>query len=350
MGILKMTYQMVLINFKDFGYWFWTLLYPLLLSILFILTTSNITGDGMEDIPVGITEEHQLADILEEVEILEVTETTESQALTLMEGDELSGFITEDNELLVTNSGLDQTILESVLNEITQMYESGIPAENFTFDNNFIVETDADREPQVIMFYSLIAMMVFYTMFSSIEFVTTMQPNLSTMGARFQASPYSKTKMLMASAVGALGLGLLTNSLIIAFLMIFYQGTLFSAFLPTVLLLIFGNIAGIGIGFAVGLFPKINANFKTFVGIIVLLALTFSAGMIGPAVRVLVNEHLPLLNSLNPVARLTDTLFRINLMDNFDDYMLTLGILIGIAVVMFVFTLVALRRKQYDSL
>ena len=350
MGIFKMTYQMMLINFKDFGYWFWTLLYPLLLSILFILTTSNITGDGMEDIPIGITEEHQLADILEEVEILEVTETTESQALTLMEDDELSGFITEDNELLVTNSGLDQTILESVLNEITQMYESGIPAENFTFDNNFIVETDADREPQVIMFYSLIAMMVFYTMFSSIEFVTTMQPNLSTMGARFQASPYSKTKMLMASAVGALGLGLLTNSLIIAFLMIFYQGTLFSAFLPTVLLLIFGNIAGIGIGFAVGLFPKINANFKTFVGIIVLLALTFSAGMIGPAVRVLVNEHLPLLNSLNPVARLTDTLFRINLMDNFDDYMLTLGILIGIAVVMFVFTLVALRRKQYDSL
>jgi|SRR5699024_1328397 len=350
MGILKMTYQMVLINFKDFGYWFWTLLYPLLMSTLFILTTSNITGDGMEDIPIGITEEHQLADILEEVEILEVTETTESQALTLMEGDELSGFITEDNELLVTSSGLDQTILESVLNEITQMYESGIPAENFTFDNNFIVETDADREPQVIMFYSLIAMMVFYTMFSSIEFVTTMQPNLSTMGARFQASPYSKTKMLMASAVGALGLGLLTNSLIIAFLMIFYQGTLFSAFLPTVLLLIFGNIAGIGIGFAVGLFPKINANFKTFVGIIVLLALTFSAGMIGPAVRVLVNEHLPLLNSLNPVARLTDTLFRINLMDNFDDYMLTLGILIGIAVVMFVFTLVALRRKQYDSL
>ena len=350
MGILKMTYQMVLINFKDFGYWFWTLLYPLLLSTLFILTTSNITGDGMEDIPVGITEEHQLAVILEEVEILEMTETTESQALTLMEDDELSGFITEDNELLVTNSGLDQTILESVLNEITQMYESGIPAENFTFDNNFIVETDADREPQVIMFYSLIAMMVFYTMFSSIEFVTTMQPNLSTMGARFQASPYSKTKMLMASAVGALGLGLLTNSLIIAFLMIFYQGTLFSAFLPTVLLLIFGNIAGIGIGFAVGLFPKINANFKTFVGIIVLLALTFSAGMIGPAVRVLVNEHLPLLNSLNPVARLTDTLFRINLMDNFDDYMLTLGILMGIAVVMFVFTLVALRRKQYDSL
>jgi len=72
--------------------------------------------------------------------------------------------------------------------------------------------------------------------------------------------------------------------------------------------------------------------------------------MIGPAVRVLVNENLPLLNDLNPVARLADTLFRINLMDNFDDYMMTLGILTGIAVVMFMFTLFALRRKQYDSL
>lgn len=350
MCILKMTYQMVLINFKDFGYWFWTLLYPLLLSTLFILTTSNLTGDGTEDIPVGIAEEHQLTVILEEIDILEVTETTESQAITLMEDDELSGFITEDDELLVTGSGLNQTILESVLNEIIQMYESGIPAENFSFDNNIIVETDTDREPQVVMFYSLIAMMVFYSMFSSIEFVTTMQPNLSTMGARFQSSPYSKMKLLLSSALGALGLGLLTNSLIIAFLMIFYQGTLFNSFLPTVLLLIFGNIAGIGIGFAVGLFPKLNANFKTFVGIIVLIALTFSAGMIGPAVRVLVNEHLPLLNSLNPVARLTDTLFKINLMDNFDDYILTLGILAAIAVIMFVFTLVALRRKQYDSL
>src|SRR5699024_2846706 len=105
----------------------------------------------------------------------------------------------------------------------------------------------------------------------SIEFITTMQPNLSTMGARFQASPYDKVKLLMASAVGSLGLGLLTNFIIISFLMIFYQGTLFSAFLPTVILLVFGNIAGIGIGFAVGLFPKINANFKTFVGLIFLL-------------------------------------------------------------------------------
>lgn len=350
MGIFKMTYQMMLINFKDFGYWFWTLLYPLLLSTLFILTTANITGDDMEDIPVGITEEHQLAATLDEIEILKVTETTESEALTLMENDELSGFITGDNELLVTGSGLDETILESVLNEITQIYESGIPIQNFSFDNNFIEETDADREPQVIMFYSLIAMMVFYTMFSSIEFITTMQPNLSTMGARFQASPYNKIKLLMASAVGSLGLGLLTNSIIISYLMIFYQGTLFSELLPTVILLIFGNIAGIGIGFVIGLFPKINANFKTFVGLIFLLILTFSAGLIGPGVRMLVNENLPLLNDFNPVARFADTLFRINLMDNFEGYMATLGILTGIAVVMFIFTLFALRRKQYDSL
>lgn len=350
MGIFRMTYQMMLINFKDFGYWFWTLLYPLLLSTLFILTTSNITGDGMEDIPVGITEEHQLTSTLDEIEILEVTETTESEALSLMEDDELSGFINEENELLVTESGINQTILESVLNEINQVYESGIPFENFSFDNNFIVETDADREPQVVLFYSLIAMMVFYTMFSSIEFITTVQPNLSAMGARFQAGPYSKIKLLLASAAGALVLGLLTNFIIITFLMIFYEGPLFSEFPATILLLIVGNITGIGIGFAVGLVPKINANFKTFVGLIFLLALTFSAGMIGPAVRVLVNEHLPMLNSLNPVARLTDTLFKINLMDNFDDYMMTLGILIGIAVVMFMLTLFALRRKQYDSL
>lgn len=350
MGIFRMTYQMMLINFKDFGYWFWTLFYPLLMSTLFILTTSNIAGDSMEDIPVGITEEHQLASTLDEIEILEVTEMPESEALTLMDDNELSGFIDEENELLVTDSGLNQTILESVLNEIIQVYESGIPFENYSFENDFIVETDTDREPQVVMFYSLIAMMVFYTMFSSIEFIATMQPNLSTMGARFQSSPYGKMKMLLASAVGSLALGLSTNFITISYLMIFYQGTLFNELLPTVILLIFGNIAGIGIGFAVGLFPKLNAGFKTFVGVMVMLALTFSAGMIGPAVRELINENIPVFNNLNPVAILTDTLFKINLMDNFDDYLLTLGILIGIAVVMFIITLIVMRRKQYDRL
>lgn len=350
MNILRMTYQMMLINFKDFGYWFWTLLYPLLLSTLFILTTSNITGDSMEDIPVGIEEGHMLVDVLGEIDFLEVVETSEAEAIPLMEDGELSGYISAADELIVSESGLDQTILESVLNEIYQVYESGIPFENFSFESNFISETEADREPQVVMFYSLLGMMVFYTMFSSIEMIATMQPNLSNMGARFEASPYNKLKLLTASSAGALLLGLMTNTAVIIFLSIFYDGVLFNAFLPTLVLLIAGNLAGIGIGLVAGIAPVLNANFKTVVGIVVLMVLTFAAGMIGPGIRELLNDNFPLFNRLNPVALFTDTLFRINLMDNFDDYFTTVGMLISIAAVTFIITLFALRRKQYDRL
>ncbi|WP_213810748.1 hypothetical protein [Jeotgalicoccus sp. WY2] len=70
----------------------------------------------------------------------------------------------------------------------------------------------------------------------------------------------------------------------------------------------------------------------------------------GPGVRTVINREMPLINELNPLAHITDTIYRVNLMDNFESYWTTILFLLGITFVSFFITLIALRRKQYDHI
>lgn len=350
MHTLRIAYYMLMISFKDFGYWFWTLCYPLLMATLFIVTTSNVNDTELQNIEVGIDSGHPYAETFESIEFLNVHEISENEALTMMEDDELSGFVTSEQDLIVSDSGFEETVLESVLNQMKQMAESGIPFEDFDFTQSFVAETDLNSNPTVILFYSLLAMTAFYSMFSSIDLISSIQPNLSHQGARFNTTPFSKFKFLFANSIGALFLGLFSNIIIIGYLMLFSETALFEDFISTFLFILVGNISAIGIGFAIGLIPKLSINFKTVTAVITVIFLAFLSGMAGPDLKNLIDENMPLVNTINPVAHVTDTMLRINILNNYDDYWTTILYLLGIGLLFSLLSLIALRRKQYDSI
>ena len=206
-----------------------------------------------------------------------------------------------------------------------------------------------ETEPQVVMYYSTVAMISLYTVFTSMELISSMRPNLSTMGARFSASPFSKTKYILASSIAGLFLGLLSNGLVIGYLMIFNDSVLFNH-LPATLGIIVAEILRPWPRLYNRLTPRVNINVKSIVPVVFIVGLAFLAGLMGPGVRTVVNRELPFINQLNPLAHVTDTIYRVNLMDNFDSYWTTIAFLIGITVVSFFITLIALRRKQYDHI
>lgn len=350
MNIFRMTYYLVNISFKDFGFWFWTLCYPLLLTGLFIMTTANMTSGALEDIDVGIQKDQEVSDVIEEIDFINMTVMTESEAVTKMKEDEIAGYIHGQNELLVTESGFNQTVLEMVLNQIEKISNAGIPYENYDFEAQFIEENSQEAQPEAVLFYSLIAMIAFYGMFSGIEFMTSMQPNLDPMGARFAASPYKKAKFLLASVLGALLLNLLTNIIILTVIINLYKINLFTELWPTLFLLFIANLTGIGLGLLIGLIPKINAGMKTAISVIFIIGLSALSGLMGPFIKVIIENNFPWVNALNPLARLTDTMYKINFLGNYNDYWMTIGILTAYAVVFFGITLLSLRRKQYDSI
>lgn len=350
MNIFRMTYYLVNISFKDFGFWFWTLCYPLLLTGLFIMTTANMTSGALEDIDVGIQKDQEVGEVIEEIDFINMTVMTESEAVTKMKEDEIAGYIHGQNELLVTESGFNQTVLEMVLNQIEKISNAGIPYENYDFETQFIEENSQEAQPEAVLFYSLIAMIAFYGMFSGIEFMTSMQPNLDPMGARFAASPYKKAKFLLASVLGALLLNLLTNIIILTVIINLYKINLFTELWSTLFLLFIANLTGIGLGLLIGLIPKINAGMKIAISVIFIIGLSALSGLMGPFIKVIIENNFPWVNALNPLARLTDTMYKTNFLGNYNDYWMTIGILTAYAVVFFGITLLSLRRKQYDSI
>ncbi|WP_017549661.1 ABC transporter permease [Salinicoccus carnicancri] len=351
MNLFRMTYYLISISFKDFGFWFWTLCYPLLLTGLFIIATSNMTVGELENINVGIQENQELSEVIGDIDFINMTVMSEEEAVLEMKQGDISGYIHGDNTLLVTETGFDQTVLEMVINQIEKVAEAGIPYENYDFEAQFIEENSQEAQPEAVLFYSLIAMIAFYGIFSGIEFMSSMQPNLDPMGARFAASPYSKVKFLSASVLGALILNLATNFLILAVIIILYKINLFTELGPTLGLLFIANLTGIGLGLIIGLLPKINAGMKTTVSVIFIIGLAALSGLMGPFIKIiLIENNLAWVNTLNPLARLTDTMYKINFLGNYDDYWATIGMLTGYAAVFFSITLLSLRRKQYDSI
>ncbi|QQD84935.1 MULTISPECIES: ABC transporter permease [Jeotgalicoccus] len=350
MNLLRLTKYLLLINFKDFGFLFWTIAYPLVLVTIFMATTANLGSNELSDIDVGVDSQYEYTAVLEEIEFINVQEMTESNARTDLSDEAITGYISSDGSLLVEGSGFEQTVLESVLNQVHQTGTLGVSPENFNYETDFIQTTDMDTEPQVVMFYSTIAMISLYTMFTSMELISSMRPNLSTMGARFSASPFSKSLYILASSLASLVLGLFSSGIVIGFLMIFYQDNLFNNLPATLGIVLAANFAGLGLGYIIGLTPKVNINVKSIFPVVLIVGLAFLAGLMGPGLRGMINQQAPLINQLNPLAHITDSIYRVNLMGNFDGYWMTILYLVGITLVSALITLVALRRKQYDNI
>lgn len=339
------------INVRDFGFWFWMLIYPLLLATMFIITTQNIISSATaDDINIGVEDENIYYMTLSEIDILDVEIYSIEEASTALENEEITAFVETNGNMIVNSSGLDETIVSSIVNNIHQVIESDIDIQYYDFETSYIETQDFSSQPEILMFFSLIGMFSFYSLFAVMEFMTKMQPNLSEQGARFYASPVKKSQIISSNVIASILMGLLTNGALIVFLMIVYQGELFDQMWMTLLLMLAGNIAGAGIGLLLGILPIRNEGFKTSIAIIFTLFLAFGGGLGGPVLRELIIENLPLLHRLNPIGQLTDTMYQINFMANFDSYLSTVILLLSIFVISVIIALFALRGQQYDSL
>ncbi|WP_213810747.1 hypothetical protein [Jeotgalicoccus sp. WY2] len=60
----------------------------------------------------------------------------------------------------------------------------------------------------------------------------------------------------------------MSNAILIGYLMIFSESVLFNNLLPTLGIVLAGNIAGLGLGFIIGLTPRVNINVKSVVPVV----------------------------------------------------------------------------------
>ncbi|MGO1712028.1 MAG: ABC transporter permease [Senegalia sp. (in: firmicutes)] len=337
-------------NFRDKGFLFWSLAYPILMASFFYLAFSGITNLELEDINVGIESDNRLAPILESIDILNVEEISSDEASESLKNQKIEAFIEDDLTLLVSESGLNETVIKSILEQIVQTNALNRPLEEFDYEIDYLKGENQEANGILVIFYSLIAMVSTYGVFVGMEIVEYIQANLTTLGARINTTPIKKHIFLISGVIVGLFLNLTTNAILLFFIEVILKLDLIKSMAYSALFILLGNLFGVSLGMLIGVSNKKSLNFKTMLAITSTLVLSALSGLFTVEIKILIEENLPILGQINPIAIITNNLYKINLLANTNDMGQGIMILISYFIVFSSISLVLLRRKKYDSI
>lgn len=357
----------------------WTWIFPIMLATLFFATLSSVDTSGrLHEIPLGVVDNREyrqndsLRLMLESVsgenngKLFNLTEIKDSdQADTLLEKGEIDGYILVQTvpSLIVAGDGLNQTIAKNVLERYLQTENavgSIMSNTQLTGDLTALLDnTDYTREislsgnppsDKVSYYYALLAMICLYGSFQGLTTVTLLQANLSPLGARTTMSPVRRYKMVLYDLLGGIAVHFFCLLFTVAYI-IFALKTDFGSKLWLVLLTCFaGSLLGVAFGALVSVTSKLKEQVKVAILICVTMVCCFLSGLMVGGINYTVMQNVPVIAWINPAARITDAFYCLYYYDNYERYLLNLGIILVMALVMFAATSVFIRRQRYESI
>lgn len=336
--------------FRDFGFVFWSLLYPIILSGFFYVAFSGIMNMDFKDIDIGIEEGNPIQYILEEIDILKVHTISRDQAEEKLIDEEIKGFIDGDLNLIVNKSGINQTIIKEILEQIRQMERLNRPLENYDFQVDYILNKNQEANMIVIIFYSLIAMVSTYGVFAGIVAVSLIQANLSHIGARINITPLKKYNFLIAGVIVALALNLFANGVLILFIKHALKLQLFNEIKYSSLFIFLGNLLGTSLGILIGASNRKSHGVKNLMAIATTLFLSFLAGMMSPDIKVIIDKKMPILGGINPISIISNNLYRINLLGSTKSVREGALLLTLYSILLLFSSYMFIRGRNYDSI
>lgn len=298
--------------FKNKMLIFWTFAFPIILGTLFNMAFSNLeNGQKLNIVNIAIisnedfennkafkTSFAELGDENNEDRLFNIQYTTEEEAKELLDNGEIAGFLKlEGNEPIVTvsASGIDETILKSVTEEILQTNDliqnlseveksasgnSSINSREFYSNilevvsgNNVKLKnvSNSNLSYTVIEFYTLIAMACLYGGMLSITTINQTLPNMSNKGKRVAVAPTKKGNIILSSLFASYITQLIGLAILFVYTIFVLKVDYGNNTGLIILLAMAGSLAGLSLGTAVGTLFKKNENAKT--GILVALTM-----------------------------------------------------------------------------
>lgn len=357
---------------------FWTLVFPIALSTFMYMAFSNLyeTTEKFHTVPVAVVHEEKnpvfdamLKELTKggEDALLKVSDTDKAQAEKLLEEETVKGiiFVGKAVSLKVSESGMEQTVLQMVLNQFVRYQKTAIDiamvhpenlakaVESFGKEVSCFEEKESSKGNQdntVNYFYAIFAMACLFASFAGCDRIDKIQANTSALGQRRSVAPTHKLTGVLADFAACE-----IVQYIIACLLFLYMrfvlnidfGTKYAAIL---LLLFIGTSYGIIFGIFIGSLPKPGFAGKIGILISVNMVLCTLSDLIVDGMKALIERHLPILNDINPAALIVDSFYALNIYDNyrrFGENMLLLG---ALTVVFTAICYYMVRRNRYASL
>lgn len=373
---------------------FWTFAFPILLGTFFHMAFSNIeNSEKLQVFPIAIVEDEEflsskgyqetfqtLGDEESKEQIFQIQYVTEEKAKELLEQDEIIGYMKlEANtpKVVVKTSGINETILKQVTEEIVQTNEmiqvmveekikKSLETGNTKIDYEAIYQEvleEVNKEKvavqdgssdrlsyTMIEFYTLIAMTCLYGGILGMTAIHQNLANMSEEGKRVSVSKAKKGILVMSSLLASYVTQLIGLALLFLYT-IFILKVDYGTNLSLVILLgVVGSLAGLSIGLAVGTVLKVKEGIKTGILLAITMLGCFLSGMMGITMKYVIDKNIPIVNQLNPANRITDGFYSLYYYDTLDRYTSNLVSLLLFAFVMVAISYFSLRRQTYDSI
>lgn len=364
---------------------FWTFLFPILLATLFNMAFSNIfSSEHFSRIKIGIVNSAECSkntDFIKAINsvsnsskdadknnLFDIKYVSKEKADKLLSDGIIDGYIYFDNgrKLAVKESGLNQTIIKSFLDDFKQtsstvatiINKNPSAISNGLIDNisnrtGYIKEVSASKSaPNTIVnyFYTLIAMACLYGGFLGLKEVTAIQANQSPQGARVSMSPTHKLKMFTASILAATTVQLVQMFALLCYLILILKVDFGNQLSYIILTCIIGTITGVTFGTFVASIIKKGEGIKIAILIGGTMMMSFLSGMMYDGIKYIISVNVPILGYINPANLISDAFYSLYYYNTHTQFFTDISLLCAFSVAFSIITYFVLRRQKYASL
>lgn len=366
----------ILSTVRRFETIFWPLIFPLLLATLFYFAFGKVEEADFETVPVAIVREEEpdtvFLSFLDSMgqdgsALIEGREMTREEALRALREKTVKGifYVDATPSLTVGGNGLAESILQSLL----ENYENGKQtleqiAGTHPEGMQSAIEQMSDYQELVEQvslggrttngnmqfFYALVAMACMYGAFIGFGAALTLQANLTSLAARRCVTPTHKLTLIFSEMVSAFILHFI--NIVILLLYLRYVLKLdFQGQTPEMLLVsLIGCMIGVSLGIFVGSFGKMREGVKIGILLGISMVCSFLAGLMSGQMKYIVEQHVPVINRINPAALISDAFYCINVYNDWERYFRSLATLLVMCVILLAASFCMVRRERYDSI
>lgn len=360
---------------------FWSLLFPLLMSILFSMAFKNLYGGELirEEIPVAIvasSEKNPLYDLKEILSSIPRKEGSGDKMFRIEAMDEASArqqvrdkkvvaavLDGPTPQMLVNKVDLQQAVLKQVLDQVSAVRNTvttlirekpasalhNLPRK--LSQGNYISQQSIAQErmkPEIVHFYALLAMGCLSAVTSGAAMLFTQQANKSPEGARSSIAPANKWLRVAASGLASY-LVQLTLSLVVYAFMRYVLGHHFGDQPLYILMVIaLGTLAGFLMGTTIACVMRGSLNAVLGMTVGIYLFSSFLTGLMGSPIKRLVDTQLPWLAAINPGSMIVNAFYSLYYYRS-PDYRYLLHLLL-LSLFFAGITALTLRRRYHDSI
>lgn len=369
---------------------FWTFAFPIVLGTFFYMAFSNIEKtETLDAFDIAIVNNNDfnenilfkeafksLSDKTNDNYLFNIKYVNLDEAKNLLGEEKIVGYLYFSNDnvnVTVNSSGIDETVLRFVTNELLSKKEmintlvevnyakavsdadlNEIYKEAINIVNNSDVTLNNISNKNLsytnIEYYTLIAMSALYGAMISITVINYKLPNMNSVGKRCSISPLNKKTLLISSLLASYLVQIVGLLILFIFMLLVMHVDFGNNGLLVLLLGLVGSLTGLSLGIFIGSVIKTNENAKTGILISITMLWCFLSGMMGITMKYVIDKNVPIINKINPAALLTDGFYALYYYDTLYRYVMDVISLVIISLVLILLSLGSLRRQKYDSI